>query len=225
MAHNTTIQNREYTTFPGSLKTAEEISKGLKELISPERVLELEQAQYMPCRIVDGEYRFQLRDVKEWLVTNLMKQTLGRSFPQAIRVPIPTSPGKMPDLPQTLLLFAQHLGVYGEVFLPPCVYFLVCERKVVYVGKTTDLPGRISGHRREREKKFDCVFYLPVPEHELFDVESSFISILKPKYNHGKRGKLVFSSSSFDVDILDQFRLEEQNACEKGENNGDDGNS
>jgi hypothetical protein len=79
---------------------------------------------------------------------------------------------------------SQYSGQLQEIdasIIPPCIYFLLSLSKVVYVGQTTDLRGRIGAHRRD--KLFDRVLFLPAPPEDLDRMESRFVGLLKPKYN------------------------------------------
>jgi hypothetical protein len=67
----------------------------------------------------------------------------------------------------------------------PCVYFLVRDDVVVYVGQTVNLHVRVVAHRRD--KQFDRVLYLPTRREDLIQTEADFIARLQPEYNsHGK---------------------------------------
>ncbi len=61
----------------------------------------------------------------------------------------------------------------------PCVYFLVRDGVVVYVGQSIALPGRIASHISNKD--FDRVFYLEVPREHLNAIESAFIRALNPE--------------------------------------------
>jgi hypothetical protein len=65
--------------------------------------------------------------------------------------------------------------------VPPGVYFLLRNCVVVYVGRTADLHARISAHCEDKE--FDRVLFLCVAADDLDEVESSFIRMMRPKYN------------------------------------------
>jgi hypothetical protein len=63
----------------------------------------------------------------------------------------------------------------------PCVYFLIAESAVVYVGQSVNLSARVLSHIKG--KHFDRVVYLPTSKAELGAVELKFIRALRPKYN------------------------------------------
>jgi hypothetical protein len=89
------------------------------------------------------------------------------------------------SIPRDLEPWAEHLlSLDGS---PVCVYFLIRNSVVVYVGQTTDLYFRVSQHRRD--KQFDRVFYLPIPREDLSRIETGFIRVLQPEYNLQGKGE------------------------------------
>lgn len=65
----------------------------------------------------------------------------------------------------------------------PCVYFLIHEEKVVYVGQSKCLPLRINQHLQEGVKLFDKINYTKLPEKNLNHFEKKMIKYFSPKYN------------------------------------------
>ena len=65
----------------------------------------------------------------------------------------------------------------------PAVYFLMSADEIVYIGKTTSLPNRISAHLTESVKCFDEILYIDLLESQLDEVEQKLIKYYKPKYN------------------------------------------
>lgn len=63
------------------------------------------------------------------------------------------------------------------------VYFLEKSNKVVYCGQTGNLAKRIAQHFADKEKVFDNVFFLKVPQRDRNKVERAWINKLSPKYN------------------------------------------
>lgn len=65
----------------------------------------------------------------------------------------------------------------------PVIYFLVREKKVVYVGQTTNLLYRIGSHVRG-PKEFDSYYFVPLSDGDDIDeVEADFIAKFEPEYN------------------------------------------
>lgn len=62
----------------------------------------------------------------------------------------------------------------------PCVYFLVCGGRVVYVGQTVNLRTRVSDHA---DKVFDSVFFIRCSSDEMNTLEHHWITKLKPELN------------------------------------------
>jgi hypothetical protein len=68
--------------------------------------------------------------------------------------------------------------------IPPCVYFLIFEGALVYVGQTRDLNCRVGRHcQKLMSKPFDAVYYLLVDDKELDPIESTLIRRFKPRLN------------------------------------------
>jgi hypothetical protein len=83
-------------------------------------------------------------------------------------------------VPESLFPVAADLKVFNLIRVP-CVYFLVRDGVVVYVGKSVNLVKRLSKHLES--KLFDSVFYLPVTTEDLDAAEKRFITRLNPIYN------------------------------------------
>lgn len=62
-----------------------------------------------------------------------------------------------------------------------CIYFLCRNNKVVYVGQAENVHQRLIEHLKD--KKFDSVFYIRIPGHQMTKYETALISYLKPEYN------------------------------------------
>lgn len=67
----------------------------------------------------------------------------------------------------------------------PCVYFLIKDGRVVYVGQSISVLARLGVH--VGSKDFDRVLLLPCEKHLLDVVESLYIRTLTPELNKGKR--------------------------------------
>jgi hypothetical protein len=68
-----------------------------------------------------------------------------------------------------------------------CIYLLFRGSKVVYVGQSAEMGGRIDRHWKgttnDRPKLFDRVLYFTAKEEELCKEENRLIKLLKPEYN------------------------------------------
>lgn len=183
-----------------SLLSAQEMSEKLKGVLSPDRLVELTAAGLLPCYDVDGKTMFGAGETKEWINHNLVCRRPGRHVGNSlVTVVNVTSPKKDFDtVPQELAMIANSL-------IPIClqssetagmsgVYFLCHEKKVVYVGQSKNVFGRVGAHLGN--KTFDCVWFVRVPQSDLDYVEGELIHVLKPKYNFDKRGEIVAPSGS-----------------------------
>lgn len=62
------------------------------------------------------------------------------------------------------------------------IYFLLDDGEVVYVGKTTNVYGRIVQHLVD--KKFDRYYFHPCKPYEVDELEVKYILAYEPKYNN-----------------------------------------
>jgi hypothetical protein len=153
--------------------------------VSAGRLKELADCGFAPCvRIDGGEPRFHKRDIIAWVKDNLYKIQHGRAMAGRLSISTQDPPPDTMSLPKCLRPLRDHLYDFGGI-TPSCVYFLIKESRVVYVGQSINLAARIGTH--QQEKDFDRVVYMWVPESELDEVEGALIRALKPKLN-GKTG-------------------------------------
>ena len=83
---------------------------------------------------------------------------------------------KFPYLERRILLYD---GGY-----PPCVYFLVKGEAVVYIGKTVNIQARIEHHKKDENKDFDDVFFIPAKDEQEMDaLERKLIRAFEPPLN------------------------------------------
>lgn len=166
--------------YPGSLKTAQQISENIQ--ISKDRILELAEGHYMPHWRIDGkEPLFQLAEVKEWVAKNLLDRIEGSQLPISLKVMV--QPPDASDAPEAIKdiknLKEIPIGDY-----PPGVYFLTFENKIVYIGQSVSPVSRISQHT---DKNFTRAYMVPVPRTALDNVEGALIRLLNPPLNSGDR--------------------------------------
>lgn len=67
--------------------------------------------------------------------------------------------------------------------LESCLYFLIDDGEVVYVGQSTNVIWRLRSHIIDPEKKFDSYTLVSFPLSMLNEVEAKYIVELRPKYN------------------------------------------
>lgn len=176
--------------FP-HLSSAEDVVKDLP--VTAERLNELARAGYAPCIWLEGTLVYRKMETRVWLKNNLCYVQEGKDI-FCLRVAlIGSSDGfNLDDIPLSLsqLNNLQKLDIQLLKY-PSAVYFLCFKKRVVYVGKSIELIHRVGNHK---DKIFDSVYYLPIPESELTRVESELIKQLQPIYNIGgleKRGEIT----------------------------------
>jgi hypothetical protein len=114
------------------------------------------------------------------IIDRLLGTELARDAPRKVA----TDPSKARPIPPDLARYEDQL-VPLEVPVP-CIYFLVRDDVVVYVGQSGNLHVRVNTHLRD--KQFDRVLYLPTPLEDLDRVERGFILALQPEYNLQGKG-------------------------------------
>ena len=182
-----------------SLLSAEEMSEKLKGTLSASRLLELANAGLLPHYDVDGSVLFGAGETKEWLNHNLVVRRPGRHIGDSLVTVVEvTAPAKdHGSIPCELAAIAGALiplSVQSSESVPiPGVYFLCHNKKVVYVGQSAKLPGRVGAH--VGDKTFDTVWFIRIPKSDLDYVEGELIRTLRPKYNFDKKGGLVAPNS------------------------------
>src|SRR3990172_6690766 len=156
--------------YPPGLKTAAEISQAVR--VSEARLIELAKAGYCPHYSVDGgDYLFKIEETRKWIAKNLCVQNEGRPLPVELRpIILPEKCGISVKPPTSLVTIAGLLQVH-QITFPPAVYFLCSGNEVIYVGQSTDLAVRVHAHNYP----FDSVYFLPIPESLLLNVEKAFI--------------------------------------------------
>jgi hypothetical protein len=123
---------------------------------------------------------FVQKDVVEWLRETQFYRP--RQIPTVeVIVNGPSEAADPARIPATL---GQVEGLLEYVICEdPCVYFLIRDNVVVYVGQSITLAARL---RQHTDKTFDRVLFLRVPKSQLLTVERKFIVALKPEYNKEK---------------------------------------
>jgi hypothetical protein len=114
------------------------------------------------------------------IIDRLLRTGLARDAPREFA----TDPSEARPIPPDLARYEDQL-VPLEVS-DPCIYFLVRDDVVVYVGQSVNLHVRVNAH--PRDKRFDRVLYLPTPLEDLDRVERGFILALQPEYNLQGKG-------------------------------------
>lgn len=64
-----------------------------------------------------------------------------------------------------------------------CIYFLIMNREIIYIGQTTSLALRISNHKCYYGDSFNKVRFIECPEKHLSKYEQRWIKKFKPRFN------------------------------------------
>lgn len=150
-------------------------------LLTEDRLSELARNGFAPHVLIDGRhYWFNRKEIFTWAKENLYLHFPGSTLPKVmtVRDHSKADPYGIPDI------LIPILGQLKEMNGDPhgsCVYFLIDKKEVVYIGQSRSLASRVESHRQN--KVFDRILYLPCPEDNLNDVESSLIRKFRPKYN------------------------------------------
>lgn len=172
----------------GSLKTAEEVAAAVR--MSADRLRELAEVDVIPhFRIDGGPPLFSLAGLKNYVRRYLTTVCPGEPLPINLR-PVVQQPPAPATIPRALAEVEARLCEMPTIECPPCVYFLIRQHEVIYIGQSKNLLGRLAQHRDDG-KRWDRVLYLPVPADRLLDVESLWIKTLQPALNRaGRQGPL-----------------------------------
>lgn len=173
----------------GTVRTYLDSQKVLPKLSTPEeasaytgvkveRLIELSRAEIAPCVFIDGNGPFFIKhDITAWVKAHLILMQSGKALTKPYCVQSPERPATVPHeiAPLEGRLYECNPSLFS------CVYFLIKDNRVVYVGQSVNIAGRLVDHFRTKE--FDRVLYLLVPESELDRTEGAFIRFLKPPLN------------------------------------------
>lgn len=169
------------------LKQYEKLKKSITNIISKEQLHEWAKKNFVTSHsllknnssIIEDIYLFDeevlLKEIKEELI---IKNKRIKTDVIAFNLDLCTTK----NIPKILIPMLNDVYEFNYQKFPPCVYFLVYDDNIVYVGETIYLSTRIDAHKKE--KIFDSVFYIPVIKQELKRVEKAIIKYLKPKYNN-----------------------------------------
>jgi hypothetical protein len=99
-------------------------------------------------------------------------------------------------LPQTKTIFEDacltDITIHNEFeiiaasvpFKPMCgIYFLIKEKKVVYVGQSVNVPARVASHFHDKQKSFENVAIIECHPDQLDVWETLYIHLLRPEQN------------------------------------------
>lgn len=175
------------------------MSEKVKGAVSPRRLVELAESQFIPHYRLDGSVMFGAEEAKEWLNHNFVARVPGVNVDGGVaRIINVIGPSLAAmDIPMELRAVAGFLVPMALQSIETCpfsgVYFLCAKGQVVYVGQSVNVTNRVGQHFGN--KTFDAAFFMRLPASDLDFVEGEFIRALEPKYNFGKQsGNLVAPS-------------------------------
>ena len=174
-------------------RTAQEASEALKH-VTAERLVELAQAGFAPHYYIDDTGPlFRMQELRDWFERNRVRACKGMTMPTRLDIVAPETFRPAMTAPQSISHIEGLRHIDPAYLWQPGVYFLCDETKVLYVGQSVNVQSRVMTHVRDGRKQFDHtrIFYFPVPESELRQIEAELIRMLRPKYNHNARGQLV----------------------------------
>lgn len=202
------LNKKDYTHYtaendkwPSGLKEAQDVAEVLG--IDEKRVLELAESGYIPhWRIDEGRPKFQIPEVKRWAKRNILTRIEGQELPLTFK--ITAAPEPTQDPPASIHNLS-NLRQLPNKEAPPGIYFLVKGNEVIYCGQSVTPLGRVQQHKKDKD--FDRIYLLPVPESCLNEVEAAFIRHLMPAENRNVNGNLQTSGldKSSDEEIINYY--------------------
>ena len=211
---------QENASFGFSFKTFDDLMKmkKIKDLKNwiPKKAFKKYNAQgLIPHYNINGTKAFKLNEVLAWIKDELIErhdgfQIISRFYSYKAGTKKPT------EVPNVLINHAEDLEEIS-IFTPPCVYFLLYNIEIVYVGQSVNVPARI--HQHTLNKDFNRVLYLPVVEENLLKVERFFIEQFQPKYNKENfvvNKRFMFKDISYDTLMnggINDTENQEQKVC------------
>ena len=197
--------------MPSALKTFDQLMecakiKELDSFITKETYSKYDKQGLMPHYIINGIKAYKISEIMKWIKDELIECYDGfriiskfYSFNHGIKKP--------PKVPQELIHHSKDLFELCVAY-PPCVYFLLDNAEIVYVGQSVNVSARVVTH--SRDKDFTKVLYMPVVQDNLNKVERFFIERMQPKYNEDRFIKnKVFKYKNTDYNTL--INMEEKN--------------
>lgn len=157
--------------------------------VSTARIEELVKLLLIPhVRIDGGPPLFKKSEALRWIKDNLVVRSDGQPLP--VHFTVNTIVKAEEDLPIELQ------GMRGRVYSglsdigvnTPCVYFLINNGCIVYIGQSVALATRLVEHRSSG-KAWSRVVWIPCPPEHLSHVEQWWIRHVRPPLNSQKEIK------------------------------------
>jgi len=175
------------------LKRVEELNvKQLKSIMTNDEILNLAKSGIIPHYILmhpvtkEKNYYFIHNEVIDWYVNNNMERCNG-NFNSQLMFIYQDKDLYNPDIgevPSELIRINNVKKLPLETITTTSgVYFLYDGNKLVYIGQSIDIRGRIMTHVREERKNFDKVFFINCHVNQLIEIETALIKYFNPYYN------------------------------------------
>jgi hypothetical protein len=164
------------------LITIDELVVKLKGFFTKKDILFFARERYMPYHTLGGKHvGYRYKEVVKWIVENATRYSHAGTnvHPAIIRFRSRVKKEAKHLIPDTLKDIVNLTPM--EIGYPSGVYFLCQDEKVVYVGQSANPSARIPHHYKD--KKFNRVYLIPVPEQRLLQVEHRYIKQFQPLYN------------------------------------------
>lgn len=175
----------EVERYPDNVVDAEEVAARLR--VSPAEVRAWAASGCPHFRVGGGEPLFQIAHVKRWLIdSGLVVEYTGAPASASSEDRERPEPAAKDATPPALRGSDLVREIDTTARQASGIYFLCRGSKIVYVGQSVNVMGRVSSHK---DKDFDSVFRFPVTRSNLSRVEEAFIRVLRPRYNRATTRK------------------------------------
>ena len=155
---------------------------------------------------------FKKSESREWAAKHLMQRFVGQEPKLEFKVML-TAVGTVQSMPPPSLHGLRGITELTNLVQPPGIYFLCHADEVVYVGQSVNPLSRIESHRSDKNKKFDRIFFIPVPQFLLNSVEREFIAHLRPRLNGDSGPKHDQEHVQVAKDIVAQLVVCQADGC------------
>jgi len=175
------------------LKEAKELNSKLLRIITPDQILEFAKQglcpHYRAYNPVNKsvKYLFASNEINEWFNKNYIQFVKG-AMNFELKIVEFNNPKIKTNVPGQL---SQIEDLYEVDIDSLCdvsgIYFLCFNEEVIYVGQSVSIGNRVMTHKRSKVNKFNKVFFIFCPKHQLDYFESYFINLFNPKNNKVKK--------------------------------------
>ena len=198
-----------------NLKTINELSGRLLNLIGKESIIELAKDNYIPYYILTNpitkedtllfdERKLMNRVFNSLIVENPRIKKIGHGLRFIYFDKFKKRLADKTNLPEQLSkikkIYKLNLTHYNA---PSAVYFLCDDNKINYIGQTRNIAERITQHIKDNTKCFNDVYFIEVDESNLANTENAFIHYFRPEKNRGNKSPLL----NYEKEIIKSLSL------------------